>query len=460
MKTVLERSEAGRSARSKASRRSQAEWQPPADREDPVAILEAQAQTRVAELVPIRYGRMLQSPFAFYRGAAAVMAADLGGQPNSGLRVQLCGDAHLANFGGFASPDRTLVFDINDFDETTPGPFEWDVKRLVASIEIAARSRQFRRADRTAAVGGAAREYQTAIQGFAGMRRIAAWYHRIDEHVLLDAVHERGTPAQVDNVTKRLQKARSKDSVRALERLTTRVDGQLRIVSTPPLVVAVEEIDDQAPDQIRAFTRQILALYQKTLSGSSARLMAEYSYVHMARKVVGVGSVGTRCWIVLFTGRDDADPLFLQVKEAQPSVLEPYAGRSRYSHHGRRVVEGQWLMQAASDIFLGWVRAPGVDGVLRDFYVRQLWDWKTSADFETMDARGLTLYGAVCGWTLAHAHARSGDPLAITGYLGKKDLFVNALVSFAEAYADQAERDHKALKAAVKSGRVTALRGV
>jgi uncharacterized protein (DUF2252 family) len=460
MSLVAERAATGRAARAHVPRRSQAGWTPGPDREDPVAILERQAAKRVPELVPIRYGRMLESPFAFYRGSAAVMAADLAATPSSGLRVQLCGDAHLANFGGFAAPDRRLVFDINDFDETAPGPFEWDVKRLAASIEIAARSRSFRRSERTAAVLAAVRRYRTAIQDFAGMRRVDAWYQRLDEQTLLELAAQ-AKVTKMDSVTRRLQKARTKDSVRALERLTTQVDGHLRIVSTPPLVVAIEDIvADYSADEIATFVKGIITAYSKTLTGASHRLIADYEYVHMARKVVGVGSVGTRAWIVLLTGRDQNDPLFLQVKEAQQSVIEPYAGRSRFSNHGRRVVEGQWLMQSASDIFLGWIRAEGVDGVARDFYVRQLWDWKTSADFETMEAHGMSVYGEICGWTLAHAHARSGDPVALAAYLGKSDTFDTAMAAFASAYADQAEQDFKALKSAVKKGRVEAIRGV
>jgi uncharacterized protein (DUF2252 family) len=457
--TTAERTSAGRDARSKATRRSHGEWSASEEREDPIDILERQAETRVPELVPIRYGRMLESPFAFYRGSAAVMAADLAMAPSSGINVQLCGDAHLANFGGFASPDRSLIFDINDFDETAPGPFEWDVKRLAASIEVATRARQLRRSARVAAVTAAVREYRSAMQRFAGMRRLDAWYRRMDEKSLFAALDARGETKLIDNVAKRAQKAKTKDSVRALERLTAQVDGQLRIVSTPPLVVAVEELfEDRGADEITSVMRQLLVAYRKTLGGAAHRLMEEYRYVHMARKVVGVGSVGTRAWIVLLTGRDDADPLFLQVKEAQQSVLEPYAGRSRYSHHGRRVVEGQWLMQAASDIFLGWVRATGADGVERDFYVRQLWDWKTSADFEMMEPAAFPIYGQMCGWTLAHAHARSGDPAAIAGYLGKSDAFDNAMVAFAGAYADQAEKDFKLLRVAAKTGRVDAVR--
>jgi uncharacterized protein (DUF2252 family) len=292
------------------------------------------------------------------------------------------------------------------------------------------------------------------------MRRLDVWYERLDEGTLLSELSTRVEQKHVDDLQKRLSKSRSKDSVRALERLCTRVNGELRIVSTPPLIVAIEDLVDEHPDEIARFMNRLLAAYRKTLTGAAARLMDDYHYVHLARKVVGVGSVGTRAWVVLLTGRDDSDPLFLQVKEAQQSVIEPYTGRSRFSNHGRRVVEGQWLMQAASDIFLGWIRVAGLDGVARDFYIRQLWDWKTSADFDTMPAEGMKFYGAMCGWTLAHAHARSGDPVALAGYLGKSDLFESSMLSFAKAYANQSERDFKRLRAAVKAGRVVAERGV
>jgi uncharacterized protein (DUF2252 family) len=454
--TKLERrTAAGRAARSVVSRGSQAEWAPASDRESAEAVLQRQDPARLPELVPLRYGRMLASPFAFYRGSAAVMAADLASMPSSGLQVQLCGDAHLANFGGFASPERTLVFDLNDFDETLPGPFEWDVKRLAASIEIAARHREMRKRDRTAAVLGAVAQYRSAMQQFAGMGRLATWYLRMDEHTLLAAVDGHVDKKTLARFQRTASKARAKDNLRALAKLTERKDGELRFVSTPPLLVPVEELlpPDGANDVVGEMNK-IITAYRQTLSGAARRLIEQYHFAHMARKVVGVGSVGTRAWVVLMTGRDDQDPLFLQVKEAGSSVLEPYAGRSRYSHSGRRVVEGQWLMQAASDIFLGWVRVKGIDGKQRDFYVRQLWDWKQSADLETMDPFALAAYSRMCAWTLAHAHARSGDSTAIASYLGRRDVFDRAITEFASLYADQAESDYRALRKAVKDGRI------
>jgi uncharacterized protein (DUF2252 family) len=456
-----ERAAIGRAARARVSRRSQAEWAPPGDRESPLAILERQDATRLPELIPIKYGRMLESPFAFYRGSAAVMAADLGSMPSTGLRVQLCGDAHLANFGAFASPDRALVFDLNDFDETVPGPFEWDVKRLAASIEIAGRHRGFRKRERRAAVTAAVAQYRTAMQRFAQMGHLAIWYLRMDERTLMAAIQHQVPAETIDRLKRGAAKARSKDHLRALARLTETKSGSLRFASQPPLLVPVEELLPAADsrDVVREMNL-LLADYRQTLSGAARRLIEHYRFTDMARKVVGVGSVGTRAWVLLLTGRDDQDPLFLQVKEAQASVLEPFAGSTRFSNRGRRVVEGQWLIQAASDIFLGWIRVNGIDDRGRDFYVRQLWDWKASADLETLDAEGLILYARMCGWTLAHAHARSGDPAAIAGYLGRRDVFDRAMVEFAVRYADQAERDFAELGSAVKAGQVEAQRGI
>ena len=354
--SVAERAARGRAARSRASRSAQAAWQPPADRADPVEILRGQEATRVPELVPIRHGRMLVSPFTFYRGAAAVMAADLATTPTAGLRVQLCGDAHLSNFGGFASPERELVFDVNDFDETAPGPFEWDVKRLAASIEIAARERGFSARKRQAAVIGTVGEYRSAMQQLAGMRDLDVWYAKLEIDTLTRALRSKRKAHK--RVEKSAEKAHTKDSMKALSRLTHQVNGSLRIISDPPLIVPLQDLIDAG--ETRALERELRKLidaYKRTLSGAAARLMDEYHYADMARKVVGVGSVGTRCWIILMLGRDHNDPLFLQVKEATDSVLEPFAGKSRYTHHGRRVVEGQWLMQSASDLMLGWVRA-------------------------------------------------------------------------------------------------------
>jgi uncharacterized protein (DUF2252 family) len=454
---VRERAAAGKAARSRAPRSALAEWEPASDRADPVAILEEQARDRVPELLPIRYGRMAVSPFTFFRGAAAVMAADLAPAPTSGLTVQACGDAHLSNFGAFAAPDRSLVFDLNDFDETLPAPWEWDVQRLVASFEIAARGNGFKRKERGAAVATAAREYREAMRRFAAMRNLEVWYARLDVAAVMARVQELGGKA-VKRVEKGVAKANAKDSMRALGRLTEKVDGELRIVSRPPLIVPVEELlpDPRQQHEVEDRIHEVLERYAESLKGDRRRLLAEYRFRHMAHKVVGVGSVGTRSWIILMTGRDDSDPLFLQAKEANSSVLEPYAGSGRFRNHGRRVVEGQWLMQAASDSFLGWCSTPGMDDRRRDFYVRQLWDGKGSIDVETLPPRGLGAYARMCGWTLARAHARSGDPVAIGAYLGSGERFDEAMTEFASRYADQNEQDHAALLAAIDSGRMEA----
>jgi uncharacterized protein (DUF2252 family) len=451
---VRERAEQGRAARADARRSSHAAWSPPEDREDPVAILERQAASRVPELVPIRYGRMSASPFAFFRGAAAVMSADLATTPVSGLGVQACGDAHLSNFGAFAAPDRRLVFDLNDFDESLPGPWEWDVKRLTASFAIAGRENGLKRKERAAAVLTAARTYREAMRAFASLSNLEVWYARVDVEAVMGEI-EAEDPKAVKQVRKGVDKARSKDSLRALAKLTHVVDGELRIRSEPPLLVPGEELLEEGQSRdIGQILSGVLESYRDSLAADRQHLLDGYTMRHIARKVVGVGSVGTRAWVILLTGADDGDPLFLQAKEAEASVLEPYAGASRYKNHGRRVVEGQRLMQAASDIFLGWCPAVGLDGRDRDFYVRQLWDWKRSAEVETMTPRGLEIYARLCGWTLARAHARSGDRVAIGAYLGAGDAFDAAIAEFSELYAEQSERDHAALVAAIASGRV------
>jgi uncharacterized protein (DUF2252 family) len=453
---VSERVAQGKAARSVSSRSAHAGWAPAAGREDPVAILERQAESRVPELVPIRYGRMAASPFAFYRGAAAVMAADLARTPDSGLRVQACGDAHLSNFGVFAAPDRRLLFDLNDFDESLPGPWEWDVKRLAASFAIAGRESGFKRKQRKLAVLTAARAYREAMREFAGQPNLEVWYARLDVEATLQVV-EQEDPTEVARVRKGVAKARSKDSLRALAKLTEVVDGEPRIRSEPPLLVPAEElVADGVGDGLGELLSGVLDAYRASLPDDRQHLLDGYRLRHIARKVVGVGSVGTRAWVILLTGADDSDPLFLQAKEAEASVLEPYAGASRYENHGQRVVEGQRLMQAAGDIFLGWCPAVGIDGRQRDFYVRQLWDWKRSAEVERMTPRGLEVYARMCGWTLARAHARSGDRVAIAAYLGGGDAFDQAIASFSEDYADQSERDHAALVAAIDDGRVAA----
>jgi uncharacterized protein (DUF2252 family) len=449
-----ERAAAGKAARSGASRSSHAAWEPPDGRADPVAVLERQAATRVPELVPIRYGRMSASPFAFFRGAAAVMAADLATTPNSGLRVQACGDAHLSNFGAFAAPDRRLVFDLNDFDESLPGPWEWDVKRLAASFAIAGRENGLERKERIVVTQTVAREYREAMRAFAGQSNLEVWYARFDVEAALQEVEDED-PTEVKRVRKGVAKARSKDSLRALEKLAEVVDGELRIRSEPPLLVPAEElVADSEGHDLNEVLGGVLEAYRASLPADRQYLLDGYRMRHIARKVVGVGSVGTRAWVILLTGADDSDPLFLQAKEAEASVLEPYAGASHYRNHGRRVVEGQRLMQAASDIFLGWCPAIGLDGRSRDFYVRQLWDWKRSAEVERLSPRGLEVYARMCGQTLARAHARSGDRIAIAAYLGGGEAFDEAIAEFSEAYADQSEGDHAALVAAIESGRV------
>jgi uncharacterized protein (DUF2252 family) len=439
----------GRAARARTPRRSHAEWAPATGRPDPVELLRAQERTRVADLVPIRHERMLASPFAFYRGAAAIMAADLAPTPQSGLRVQLCGDAHLSNFGGFASPDRALVFDVNDFDETLPGPWEWDLKRLAASLAIAGRENGFAEDDRRRVVVTAVARYRERMRAFGEMRGLDVWYARLDTGRLLEAFGGDASARQRKAVDRTVTKARRKDSTRAFAKLAHEVGGAPRIVSDPPLIVPVEDLADGAEAQvIENGVRDLIDRYRASLRPDCHRLLERYEYADLARKVVGVGSVGTRAWIVLLMGRDDADPLFLQCKEAEPSVLAPFAGASEYDNQGRRVVEGQRVMQAASDILLGWLRV-NEEGADRDYYVRQLWDWKTSATVEEMRPRDMRTYGEMCAWALARAHARSGDPIAIGAYLGSGDVFDRALADFAERYADQNERDYAAFAAAV-----------
>jgi uncharacterized protein (DUF2252 family) len=453
--TVAERIGRGKEARVAAPRSAHAALELKPDR-DPVAILEAQGESRVQELLPIRYGRMLASPFAFYRGAAAVMANDLADLPRTDLRVQLVGDAHLANFGGFASPERTLVFDINDFDETLRGPFEWDVKRLAASVEIAARSIGLTGAKRRTAVLGAVRSYRDAMRGFAAMRNVEVWYSRADVASIASALQSAHERRDVDRLAAH---ARTNSTAHDLSTLTTIVDGEPRFVAKPPLIVPIEDLLDGHKDR-EEHLRNIFRTYRKSLPAERRRLVEGFRYADLARKVVGVGSVGTRTWILLLLGRDAQDPLFLQLKEAGPSVLEPFLGRGEHSNEGHRVVEGQRLSQAASDIFLGWTRVEDEQGDSRDYYVRQLRDWKMSIDVERILPRGLSTYAGWCAWSLARAHARSGDRIAIATFLGKGDSFDRAVAEFSAAYADLNERDHAALAAAAKDGRVAAQEGV
>jgi uncharacterized protein (DUF2252 family) len=453
--TLEERAASGKEARAVACRSSHADWQPATDR-DPVGLLEEQAASRLPDLVPLRYGRMATSPFAFFRGAAYVMASDLADSPQSGFSVQLCGDAHLANFGGFGSPERDLLFDLNDFDETLPGPWEWDVKRLAASLAVAGRDRGIGAKQRRALVADAVGEYRGAMRQFAEMGALEVWYARLDA-AALEALRSQVGRAQNKQLQKTVAKARAKDSARAFEKLAYNVNGGARIAADPPLVVPVEDLlPDVEADHLQSGVREMIASYRASLPGDRRHLLDRYEYADLARKVVGVGSVGTRAWIILMIGRDTGDPLFLQAKEAQRSVLEPFAGPSEYDNQGQRVVEGQRLVQAASDILLGWLHTTGIDGEERDFYVRQLWDWKGSADLERIRPRGLAVYARLCGWTLARAHARSGDALAIAGYLGSGSRFDVAIAEFAETYADQNERDHAALVQAIDDGRIAA----
>lgn len=451
----------GRAARVGVPLEDHAVFAPTALRPDPIELLERQGSDRVPELLPLRYGRMVSSPFAFFRGGALLMAADLASTPSSGLTVQLCGDAHLSNFGFYATPERNLVFDLNDFDETLPGPFEWDVKRLAASLEIAGRSRSFRRREIRAIVLTAVRAYREAMRDFAAMPNLAVWYARLDAKQVLAELRGNTTPDRLKRAEALYAKAPSRDSLDALKKFTVVVDGRPRIASAPPLMVPVEEL---FPADVAAslFDRmgELLAAYRTSLASDRQHLLDQYRFIHLARKVVGVGSVGTRAWILLFEGAHAGDPLFLQAKEAQASVLEQYLGVSEYTNHGERVVAGQRLLQAASDIFLGWQRTNGVDGVDRDYYLRQLRDWKASADVEGSVPGGMQVYGRICGWTLARAHARSGDRVAIAAYLGKRETFDQAIAAFATAYADQNEADHAALRAAVDDGRIEAQEGV
>jgi hypothetical protein len=454
-----ERAAVGRSLRSRVPRESHAAWEPQADRPDPIALLEEQAAERVPELVPIRYGRMSASPFAFFRGSAYVMARDLASTPRSGIRVQLCGDAHLSNFGGFASAERQLLFDLNDFDETLPGPWEWDVKRFASSVVVAGRENGFAPKRRGAILRRALREYREAMHDFAGSKTLDVWYARASATDLEELLRAQGTQSQISHFDATIAKGRRKDSARAFAKLATSGDGSAHIVADPPLIVPVRDMVGELDVQrLEDGLRELLRSYMRSLSGDRRRLLERYRYADLARKVVGVGSVGTGAWVVLLLGRDASDPLFLQVKEAGRSALEPFCGRSRFRNHGQRVVQGQRLMQAAGDIFLGWLRAPAGldDGRPRDFYVRQLWDSKTSADVTEMSPSDMALYARLCAWTLARAHARSGDCIGIAGYLGSGQAFDRAITVFAEAYADQNERDYGALLDAIASGRVEA----
>ena len=463
-KATLESSESaerGRAARKDVPRSDHGDWAPAPDRPDPVALLDHQAATRVQELVPIRYGRMLVSPFTFYRGAAAVMAADLARTSDSGIVVQACGDAHISNFGAFAAPDRRLIFSPNDFDETLPGPWEWDVKRMAASVEIAGRDIALPAQRRRRIVTDCVKEYRLAMRAFARESHLNVWYDRLNASELIARFGGRLGPKGRLLFSRPFAKARRKTSLRALEKLTERVDGELRFRSAPPLLVPFRELyEGSEARKENAFIYELLEQYAASLAPDRRHLFATYRFVDMARKVVGVGSVGTRAWVFLFVDRASRDPLILQAKEAQASVMEPYLGASEFANHGERVVRGQRISVVASDIFLSWQRSRGLDGAEHDFYVRQLWDWKASADLSTMSESGLHAYTRACGWSLARMHARSGDRLAVAAYLGAGPSFDRALAQFSAAYADQNERDYDRLAQAVSAGEVQAEFGV
>lgn len=453
-RSAQERHDLGRAARSALPRSALAEVALPPGRADPVALLQSQAQSRIAELVPIRYGRMLASPLAFYRGAALVMAADLAAGPHTGLTTQLCGDAHLSNFGLFASPERNLVFDINDFDETLPGPWEWDVKRLVASLAIAGRLNGFQAPDCENVVRACACAYRERMTELAAMRELDVWYAQ----TVIDAELESGVDTEyAQSIRQTAAKARTRDNLHTVAKLTEVVEGRRQLISHPPLLVPIAEL--VGADDARRYERQADALmhrYRDSLDTARRNLVDRFEYAGMARKVVGVGSVGLRSWVVMMLGRDDDDPSLMQLKEAQPSVLERYLGASGYANAAQRVSDGQRLMQASSDILLGWLHAVGPDGHEADYYVRQLRDWKGSVPIEPTSPKLLADYGRSCGHALARAHARSGDRIAIAAYLGTGDTADTALVRFAEAYADQNDRDYAALQAAAADGRISA----
>ena len=463
MKAVISRNERGargKSARANVPRSSHAKL-PTSNRLDPIALLEEQAKTRQPDLLPIRYGRMARSPFAFFRGAAAGMAADLAHTPTTGIRAQLCGDAHLNNFGLFASPERKLVFDANDFDETLPGPWEWDLKRLAASVELACRENSFNARDRLRCLLAMVGAYHDAMSAFARQRNLEVWYAHLDAETALDEYRRVLDPKLLRRKKKAIAKARQRDSVQAFERLTQIVDGECHIVSRPPLLVPARELTDRSGRPgLEHELEDAMVRYTRTLSPYRATLFQQFRFVELARLVVGVSSVGTQCWIALFVGIDANDPLILQIKEAQASVLERFAGPSAYRNHGERVVKGQRLIQAHGDILLGWTTVAGFGGARRDYYVRQLRDWKGSFSIEEMGPSAMAAYGRMCAWTLARAHARSSDRVAISAYMGSGDVFNRALARFGQSYADQTERDHAVLLAAIRNGRIAAEMGV
>ena len=460
--TREERAANGKAARKELPRERHAEWSIAQRKQTPLDLLAEQATTRVPELVPIRYGRMAATPFTYYRGAALPMAADLSTGPRTNLDVQLCGDAHLCNFGGFASPERDLLFDVNDFDETAAGPFEWDLKRLGASLEIAARNREFSAKTGRKWVTSSMCSYREAMRDFANMSNLGVWYSHLD---MAGVAQRWGSEVSGDVLAgfkKTATKAESKDQLKAREKLTEVVDGELRFRNEPPLLVRVSDLyDDADAGQIRHTIHEGIRSYRQTLNWDRRHLLESYELVDVARKVVGVGSVGTRAWVALFVGNDAGDTLILQMKEAEASVLERFCIKSAFKNHGQRVVEGQRFMQASSDIFLGWHRvAKGFDGNPHDYYFRQLWDWKASADVDNMAPAALLVYAKMCGWALARAHARSGDRVAIASYLGSGDAFDRAIADFSFVYADQNALDRQALVDAITDGSVKAEVGI
>ena len=455
--TVAERVARGRGLREALPPARLATWSTSYRRADPIDVLLRQAERRIPELVPIRHGRMLASPFAFFRGGAAIMAADLAGTPVGGLRAQLCGDAHLLNFGIFETPERSLVFGLNDFDETLPGPVEWDVKRLAASVEIAGRDLGLAASQREKAVAATVRSYREAMLSFAEQRNLDVWFARLPAADLKKRLESMADRTSGREMKKRLSKAMRRDHLHAFGRHLETVDGESRFISNPPLIVPADELlDGEQRERYVEVIRDFLTQYRESLPPDRRSLLESYRFVSIARKVVGVGSVGTRAWIVLMLGRDAEDPLLLQLKEALPSVLAPYTGRTAWDSEGRRVVEGQRLMQAASDHLLGWYRLRAWDGEQHDFYVRQLWDGKASIEIANLTPKGLRVYGESCGWTLARGHARSGDRIALASYLGDDPEFDAAITAFAGAYAETNEADHARLQEAVETGRLSA----
>jgi uncharacterized protein (DUF2252 family) len=458
--SAQERIDQGKQARRVLPIEAHAEWLAGSGRPDPMALLAEQAEDRIEELVPIRYGRMLLSPFSYYRGAALPMAADLALTPTSGLQAQLCGDAHLSNFGVFGSPERHLFFDVNDFDETAPGPWEWDVKRLAASLEVAGRDNGYSRKERRRAVRHAMTSYRETIRELSSVSMMSVWYAHLDVEEILPRFSSLLNPKRTPQVWSTITNAKAHDSHQAFDKLCRVNGGETRIVYDPPLIVPIEEfVEGMNPEIAGEAVSRILRSYSRTLLPDRRHLLSQYEFVHLARKVVGVGSVGTDAWIALFTAREDGSPLFLQVKQAQASVLERFTAKAKFSNHGQRVVMGQRLMQAASDILLGWDRVDW-HGEERDYYFRQLRDWKGSVDVVGMTPEGLDVWGSMCGWTLARAHARSGDRLGIAAYLGKSDAFESALTEFASAYADTNESDYAALQRAAAAGLVVAHTGI